>query len=67
MGDFVKVLVEHSINHDDGFCNKNCTYLQAQYGGGYQCELFYERTDERVRLPQCVEAEKRHSKEATGG
>lgn len=59
MSDFVKLLVEKTACHDDGVCSKNCTYLQAQYGGGYECELFYERVDDRQRLPDCVAAEQR--------
>ena len=67
MSDFAKVLVEHSICHDEGVCNKSCYSLSARYGGGYDCELFGERVDDRVRLPVCVEAEKRHAKEVSDG
>jgi hypothetical protein len=60
MSEFVTVLVSHTVCHDEGVCNKNCTHLQAQHparGGGYQCELFDARVDDRNRLPQCVAAE----------
>lgn len=59
---FAAVLVERRICYDEQGCNKNCVYLQAQHpvrGGGYVCELFDERVDDRVRLPACVAAEER--------
>ena len=37
MGDFAKVLVEHSVCYDDDVCNKSCHALEARYGGGYDC------------------------------
>ena len=59
MSGFVTVLVEKRVCHDDGVCAKDCTYLMAQYRGGFECELFGERVDDRRRLNECVSAERR--------
>lgn len=59
MNDFVKVLVQHTVCHDEGACSKDCNYLDAQYDGGYVCGLFGERVDDRERLLACVIAGQR--------